>query len=229
MSKFIQVSPNFKLDTDKFEVTSLDCEGTFGFGDKTLARSIYRDRMQGWFFEPVYELLDKDKYQDKYTVLAVSIVTPLIESLENYIKGRTPTTGKNSSSSFFKHGAKRIFFKDVDDNGAIDILYKGVRCGFAHEGFLKKGKDQRGNIIKCNIIITSQGEEKYPIAYDKNQEKMTIYAKGYVDKIQQEFKDYYKQLEEDKNELDKFFIVWEKQWKMKGDESQQISGTASSN
>ena len=75
MSNFIQVSPQFKLDTNTFKVTSSrEEEGSFGFKDKTAARLIYEDRMQGWFFEPVYELLQKD-----HTVLAVSIVTPLID------------------------------------------------------------------------------------------------------------------------------------------------------
>jgi hypothetical protein len=167
MSNFIQVSPRFTLETNTFEVTSSEGKGPYSFGDKTAARLIYQDRIQGWFFEPVYELLDKNKYQDKYTVLAVSIVTPLIESLENYIKGKTPTTGKNSSSSFFKDGAKRIFpvLAPVPaDNWAIDVLYEGVRCGFAHEGFLKERKTR-----KCNIIIASQGEDKNPIKYDKSK------------------------------------------------------------
>lgn len=229
MSNFIQVSPRFTLDTNTFEVTSSEGKGPYSFGDKTAARLISQDRMQGWFFEPVYELLDKNKYQDKYTVLAVSIVTPLIESLENYIKGKTPTTGKNSSSSFFKDGAKRIFpvLAPVPaDNWAIDVLYEGVRCGFAHEGFLKERKTR-----KCNIIIASQGEDKNPIKYDKSKKEMIIYAKGYVNEIQKEFEDYYGQLENDKTKLYNFLEVWKQQWEMKGDEIKlkQVIGTFSSN
>lgn len=223
MSNFIQVSPQFKLDTNTFKVTSSrEEEGSFGFKDKTAARLIYEDRMQGWFFEPVYELLQKD-----HTVLAVSIVTPLIESLENYIQARQASP--RESGQFFRDGAKRIFRvlnPDPVDSWAIDVLYKGVRCGFAHEGFLKEGED-RGNIIKCNIIISSKGQEQNPIVYDKNKGEMIIYAKKYVDKIQNEFREYYKKLKNDELELNKFFNVWKKQWEMKGNPTQRISGTVS--
>jgi hypothetical protein len=226
MSNFIQVSPRFKLDTNTFQVTSSRKEeDPFVFESKTAARLIYEDRMQGWFFEPVYELLKKN-----HTVLAVSIVTPLIESLENYIQGRQAS---GESRQFFQDGAKRIFpvlnpvpvlNPDPADTWAIDVLYEGVRCGFAHEGFLKERTTR-----KCNITIASQGQEQNPIIYDKNKEEMTIYAKGYVNKIQEEFQHYYDILGKDTSELNKFFKVWEKQWKMKGDKSQRISGTVSYN
>ena len=221
MSNFIQVSPRFKLDTDTFQVTSSRKEeGPFSFKDKTAARLIYEDRMQGWFFEPVNELLKND-----HTVLAVSIVTPLIESLENYIKGQTPTRGNASSSSFFKNRAKIIFpilDQDPADTWAIDVFYEGVRCGFAHEGFLKERETR-----KCNIIIASQEQEQNPIIYDKSKGEMIIYAKKYVDKIQNEFREYYKKLKNDELELNNFFNVWKKQWEMKGNPTQGISGTVS--
>jgi hypothetical protein len=105
-------------------------------------------------------------------------------------------------------------------------LYEGVRCGFAHEGFLKERKTR-----KCNIIIASQGEDKNPIKYDKSKKEMIIYAKGYVNEIQKEFKDYYGQLENDKTKLYNFLEVWKQQWEMKGDEIKlkQVIGTFSSN
>ena len=60
---------------------------------------------------------------------------------------------------------------------------------------------------------------------------MIIYAKGYVNEIQKEFKDYYGQLENDKTKLYNFLEVWKQQWEMKGDEIKlkQVIGTFSSN
>ena len=51
--------------------------------------------------------------------------------------------------------------------------------------------------------------------------------KKYVDKIQNEFREYYKKLKNDELELNKFFNVWKKQWEMKGNPTQRISGTVS--
>lgn len=212
MSDVIQVSPRFKLNRKNWEITSTRLgEGPFRFDDKTAARLIYQDRMQGWFFDPVHMLLENHQ-----TVVAVHIVTPLIEALENYIQGESST---GNSRNFFKTRAKAIFPCLDDDDDAVDLLYKGVRCGFAHEGFLKEKDDKQ----KYNILIALEGDS--PIIY--NDREMTIYTRQYVSAIQAEFEKYYFQIENDEAELDKFFRVWKKQWNMKGLTRIELSGTHS--
>jgi hypothetical protein len=209
MSDVIQVSPRFKVNRKNWEITSTRLgEGPFEFYDKTAARLIYQDRMQGWFFDPVHMLIEN--YQ---TVVAVHIVTPLIEALENYIRGES---SRRNSGDFFKSRAK-VIFPCLDDT-TVDLLYKGVRCGFAHEGFLKDDEQ------KYNILIALEGTDS-PIIY--KYPEMTIYTRQYVNEIQDEFKKYYSQLENDEAELDKFFRVWKKQWDMKGPTRIELSGTHS--
>lgn len=208
MSGVIQVSPRFQLNRKTWKITSMKPgEGPFEFDDKTAARLIYQDRMQGWFFEPVHMLV-----KNHQTVVAVHIVTPLIEALENYIRR---DSSRNNSRDFFTTRAKAIF--PYLDGDAVDLLYKGVRCGFAHEGFLKD------DMQVYNIIIALEGNR--PIIY--NHPEMTIYTRQYVSAIQHEFEKYYSQLETNEAELDEFFQVWKKQWAMKKRTRLEISGTHS--
>jgi len=88
--KRIKVSPKYFLDPtdgeifyfdevlDK-EVSKFDCQ------DKKGSRLIFEDRMQGWFFDPALKLLD----EANSSVVAVHIVTPLIEALECYKLGES--------------------------------------------------------------------------------------------------------------------------------------------
>jgi hypothetical protein len=163
--------------------------------------------MQGWFFEPVHTLIENHQ-----TVVAVHIVTPLIEALENYIRGES---SRSNPGDFFKTRAKAIF-PSLDDN-IVNLLYKGVRCGFAHEGFLKDDEQA------YNIIIALEGNS--PIIY--NDPEMTIYTRQYVSAIQYEFEKYYSEIETDEAKLERFFQVWKKQWAMKKRTRLEISGTHS--
>ncbi|BAY10728.1 hypothetical protein [Calothrix sp. NIES-2098] len=206
MSDVLQVSPRFQLNCKTWKITGTEPnEGPFNFDDKTAARLIYKDRTQGWFFEPALKLIENDQ-----TVVAVHIVTPLIKSLENYIQGKS---SHGQSSTFFKNRAKAIF-SFLDDN-AINLLYQGVRCGFAHQGFLKDDNK------RYNIIISSEKSD-IPIKY--NHPVMTIYTHKYITEIQNEFEKYYAQLENNEEKLNSFFLVWKNQWDIKKTTAIEISG-----
>ncbi len=212
MSNIIQVSPRYQLDRGSHKIIDTESpEVSYDYNDKNAARLIFQDRMEGWFFEPANMLLEKD-----HTIAAVHIVTPLIEALENYIQGES---SRGKSEKHFTESAGKIF-PDISDNKdenetAIKLLYRGVRCGFAHEGFLKDDDDA------YNIIISSRFEDK-PIIYSNPE--MTIHADPYITAIRKAYRAYYSKLENNTRELSKFFNTWKKQWNMKKRMPIEISG-----
>ena len=211
----IRVSPNYLLDPisgkvfysdevlDK-EVFKFDCQ------DKKGSRLIFEDRMQGWFFDPALKLVD----DVNSSVVAVHIVTPLIEALRCYILGRKPSG--RESSDFFKDQADEIFPLLQNNKDARNLLYKGVRCGFAHQGFLKDDDDA------YNVLILSEVSDE-PIIFDG--QVMTIHARKYVKKINEAYQSYFNTLDRDADKLNKFYDMWEHQWRMKRKHLIEISGT----
>lgn len=209
------MSPNYLLDPisgkvfysdevlDK-EVFKFDCQ------DKKGSRLIFEDRMQGWFFDPALKLVD----DVNSSVVAVHIVTPLIEALRCYILGRKPSG--RESSDFFKDQADEIFPLLQNNKDARNLLYKGVRCGFAHQGFLKDDDDA------YNVLILSEVSDE-PIIFDG--QVMTIHARKYVKKINEAYQSYFNTLDRDADKLNKFYDMWEHQWRMKRKHLIEISGT----
>lgn len=211
MSNIIQVSPRYQLDRGSHKIIDTESpEVSYDYNDKNAARLIFQDRMEGWFFEPANMLLEKD-----HTIAAVHIVTPLIEALENYIQGES---SRGKSEKYFTESAGKIFPDISDNETAIKLLYRGVRCGFAHEGFLKDDDDA------YNIIISSRHarHESKPIIY--SDPEMIIYAYPYIKYIRKAYREYYSKLETDTRELSKFFNTWKKQWNMKKRMPIEISG-----
>ena len=150
--------------------------------------------MAGWFFEPAEDLLRKQ--QD---VAAVHLVTPMIEALEQRYKGiYTP----GHSRQFFKERADIMF--RLGSNTVLDLLYGGLRCGFAHHGFLKDDTEQ------YNILIT-RGLSK-PIEY--NDDILWIDAPQYVAEIRRAFEEYYAKVGHDADLLQKFMKSWNDDWQM---------------
>lgn len=204
--KRIKVSPKYSLDPtdgeifyfdevlDK-EVSKFDCQ------DKKGSRLIFEDRMQGWFFDPALKLVD----DVNSLVVAVHIVTPLIEALRCYILGRKTERGE-SSSNFFKEQADEIFPLLQGDKPARNLLYYGVRCGFAHQGFLKNDDGV------YNILISSEASDE-PIIFEGRV--MTIHARKYVEKINEAYQSYFNTLDGDADKLNKFYDMWKHQWRMK--------------
>ena len=203
--KRIKVSPKYSLDPtdgeifyfdevlDK-EVSKFDCQ------DKKGSRLIFEDRMQGWFFDPALKLVD----EVNSLVVAVHIVTPLIEALRCYISGRK--TRRGESMEFFQVQADEIFPSLQNDGRARNLLYKGVRCGFAHQGFLKNDDGV------YNILISSEASDE-PIIFDG--QVMTIHARKYVEKINEAYQSYFNTLDGDADKLDEFYEMWKHQWRMK--------------
>ena len=213
--KRIIVSPAYLLDPISGEIFSFDkVQGKeifkFKCQDKKGSRLIFEDRMQGWFFDPALKLVD----ESNSSVVAVHIVTPLIEALRCYILGRKPSRGEKSSI-FFKDQADEIFPLLQGNEPARELLYKGVRCGFAHQGFLK---DDDG---AYNILISS-GVSDEPIVIDGKV--MTIHARKYVKRINEAYQAYFNMLDRDGDKLDEFYDMWKHQWEMKQRVLIEISG-----
>ncbi|MEA5485702.1 MULTISPECIES: hypothetical protein [Pseudanabaena] len=209
------MSPNYLLEPISGEVfffdKVLDKEVLkFNCQDKKGSRLIFEDRMQGWFFDPALNLVD----DINSSVVAVHIVTPLIEALRCYILGKKPIA--RESSTFFKEQADEIFPLLQNNEVARNLLYKGVRCGFAHQGFLKDDDDA------YNILILSEVSDK-PIIFDG--QVMTIHARKYVEKINEAYQSYFNTLDRDADKLNKFYDMWKHQWRMKRRHLIEISGT----
>jgi hypothetical protein len=190
----IELSPRFILNT---ETEMIHERGTkplrlFRAADNTRAIEIFRDRMESWFFDPAQRLVKAGEH-----IAAAHIVTPMIEALENRYQGES---SKGRSEEFFTRRAKQIF--SIDD-ATIGILYRGVRCGFAHYGFLKD--DDK----KCNVLITSGLSA--PIIPEERL--LWIDAPKYVDAIHQAFLKYYDLVSGGDAELKRRFEkLWDDEW-----------------
>jgi hypothetical protein len=195
---FIRVSPRFELDTRKRVVTeysdSRDFVAAYKFSDKTLPVRIYRDRMTGWFFDVADRLL-----QERQNVAAVSIITPLVEALEEHIRGES---SKNKSSEFFTASAKRIF--GLTDEHALKLLYGGLRCGFAHHGFLKDDNEYY-NILLTNGLST-------PLFYQDRV--LWVDAEKYVASVRNAYDNYWQDLSTNETVRNNFLKLWTKDWQM---------------
>jgi hypothetical protein len=97
--------------------------------------------------------------------------------------------------------AKEIF--GIDEDG-LNILYRGVRCGFAHSGFVKDDKRQ------YNILITSGLAS--PLVHEGRF--LWIDAPKYVEAIHKAFLDFYDLVKRDAEAKRKFVYVWDDEWPM---------------
>lgn len=226
--KIIQLSPNFTLSLRERRIKSTKDNQEYDFDNKMASTLVFQDRMQGWFFTPALELLNNN-----YAMASVNLVTPLIEALEIYHNGVA-----SKSELDFEKQAKTIFrslckkenspFKwqkqcDVCSphsrilcKEAIKFLYDGVRCGFAHKGFLQD-EDQTK---QRNIVISLEWNND-PIVFESNC--LTIYARPYVKFIQKAFEEFYERLENENETRDKFLNVWSLHWNMKKNSFGHIS------
>ncbi|MGA7383419.1 MAG: hypothetical protein WBW81_01585 [Methylocella sp.] len=195
-ASLIQVSPHFTLDTDTSTVTEYpDCGEArpYEFDDETLPAKIFRDRVTGWFFDVAVKLL-----QEGQDVAAVHLVTPLIEALEERVRGE-PSTGH--SEDFFTASAQRIL--NLTDQKGLKLLYGGLRCGFAHHGFLKDDAKQ------SNILLTR--DLTGPVVYVDTI--LWVDVPQYVDAVRGAYEEYYNDLT-DPDKKTKFLRLWAKDWQM---------------
>ncbi len=195
----INVSPHFKLNTITGIVTERvspngNIKRKHNFHDAALPLPIFRDRMTGWFFEPAMKLLSVD--QD---IAAVHIVTPLIEALGQRYQGES---SQGRSREVFEMMAKEIF--GIDDVTAT-LIYKGLRCGFAHHGFIKDQKDR-------NRIVFTGGLQQ---AMEYDDSRLLIDSWQYVDQVHGAYEEYYSKLQEDAELLERFIKNWNVDWKLK--------------
>jgi hypothetical protein len=194
----IHVSPHFIVDTGiPPTVTStvdppLD-KSALQFENPDLWIRIFQDRMDGWFFDVANVLIERDK-----DVAAVHIVTPLIEALEERYRGKS---SKDCSKEFFKERAKKILA--LPEEG-IEVLYGGLRSGFAHHGFLKDDTD------KYNILL----ERDRSTAAEFIDGVLWIVPERYVQAIRHGYEVYYNEVRTKPGMKDKFGKLWEKDWQM---------------
>lgn len=191
----IQVSPKFILNTTEFSVFDSSTKLKYDFHDRALPLMIFRDRMDGWFFQPARSLLNIG-----YDVAAIIIVTPLVEALQERYEGNS-SIGK--SSIFFKRRAKIIF--NLNNENALQLLYNGLRCGFAHHGFLKDDTN------RSNILITKI-DSNLPIIFE--DDVLKIDPDKYINRIIDGFLDFYNQVNTDDSLREKLVTFWNKDWQM---------------
>lgn len=192
----ISVSPRFTLNTLTLIVTEHTDNGQvhYDFNDQDIPIKIYHDRMQGWFFEPACELLEKG-----HIVAAVHLVTPLIEALHEHYQGES---SRGKSRKFFQARA-HILFPNLNQD-AYDLLYKGLRSGFAHHGFVK---DDDGHY---NILFTGGLEQ----AIEYKDKVLWVDVYKYIDVISKAFDNYRTNVEKDPICKQKFLSIWSPDWQM---------------
>jgi len=192
----VQLSRNHTLNRDTMKITEAGSrpQAEYEFDNDDVAVHIFIDRADGWFFRPAKQLLEHD-----HEVAAVHIVTPLIESLEEKIQG---VSSKGQSAKFFKDRATAIF--PNADPSDIDVLYSGVRCGFAHSGFIADAD------ASCNVLISNAGGD----ALKRNPPILEIAAGPYVDAIRNAFLEYETTLQSNPQLRQLFLTIWKKNWTM---------------
>lgn len=193
----IWVSNNYLLDTVKHTCQEKGSNSKiYKFDDKKLHYLIFKDRMEGWFFKPALALLEENE-----SVAAIHIVTPLIEALEERYRGEQ---SKSKSRCFFCRRANIIF--DLKGNKeALNLLHQGLRCGFAHHGFLKDD----GGI--SNILIAN---EEQALKYQESGPILWVNAEKYVDGIHKAYADYYNELKTNSELQSNFSKIWNMDWQM---------------
>jgi hypothetical protein len=97
---------------------------------------VFEDRMRYWLLVPAKKLL-RIKHGE---IAAVSLATTYIEGIEIYISGED---SEGKSGRFFRRGYKRIFAPAAEQaymqDAFADVLYKLLRCGFAHDAMFRSG------------------------------------------------------------------------------------------
>ena len=192
----IHISPNFTLDKSKMKVIPNDGGNSsqFDFDDSEIPTIIYKDRMEGWFFLPAEILL-----KDGHDIAAIHMVTPLIEALEERYMGKS-SNGK--SGAFFTNRAKKIF-PNLDTKG-LEILYGGVRCGFAHHGFLKNNGKRYNILIRRSLVM--------PIEYTDSV--LWIDPEKYCHAIMTAFGELFAEISTNTYLQESLRMFWEKDWQM---------------
>ena len=87
---------------------------------------------------------------------------------------------------------------------AIDLLYSGLRCGFAHHGFLKDDENYY-NILLTNGLSAAMVYDDFVLR---------VVCSKYVAAIRKAFRDYCSEAKADQTLMAKFQATWEPDWRM---------------
>lgn len=214
----IWLSPNYSLDESRSVVKkwaegklveTVPCRlgNKLTFTNKNLALEILEDRVEGWFFKPAINLIRQNN-----EVAAVYLVTPLIEALEQRYRGQS---SQGQEGNFFKDRASKIF-PELDPQQVI-LLYKGVRCGFAHSGFFSDDNETYNILIYKNDLEdldTGNSERLDAMKYMSEDQVLYIEAFRYVLNIWNAYVQFAHLCSTDHAIGKRFLCMWQRDWQM---------------
>lgn len=189
----VSISPFFKAD--KLKSNSIK--------DKI---DVYEDRVWGWLFHPVLQLL-KSQHTD------FAIIALVLSYFEGHWIWRTGTDSRGHSAEYFKAAFKDVFPASVP-NASTQALYPGKdfaeelaqklytlgRCGLFHSGMAREGV----------FYVRRKSEQAFRWAADKdgNIVSMAIFTECFALDVAEHFSRYIKALRQTKNdELRKNFLA----------------------
>ena len=187
----IQIAPSFMVDNASKNMWKR-VEGCWTKDERPvmdvkLGLEVLEDRVHGWFLRPAKTLADSN-----HEMAAIHLVTPLIEDLEQRYRG---VSSRGQEKEFFRAGAKRVF-GDAATEVILDALWKTVRCGFAHQGFMGHGHDV--------LVAVHRGAA---IQQDAN-DTVLICACGYISSIAKAYDDFVGVARVDDDQQRKFGKTW---------------------
>lgn len=181
----IRISPHYKLS---------DLPSRLSLDDKI---KVFEDMVFGWQLEIADQIInEKRDNQGKiirepipdsgYAVL--SIVLSYFEMISKFQEGYC---GENKSKEYFEKGVRSVFpeldrYNPRGVNMALDVLWKGVRCGLYHQSSTNKGIGLTASI-------------KYPLVFNPRNFRLIINPHRLVPYLKKHFGDYISQLKNVKN------------------------------
>ena len=134
--KGIRISPNY-YQKDWLDLVLLNRDSP----DWNIAIKIFEDRVEGRFLKQI-ELMDNNPKR-KIGVFAgfaiMSLDCLLIETLEQFYKGKIRTGQGMDEKAFYNFFQRSDAFRDFFDTQAkASIFYQQIRCGLLHQAQTKK-------------------------------------------------------------------------------------------
>jgi hypothetical protein len=181
-TQLLRISPKYtKADWDNLDLN-------YGSNDWNTAVDIFEDRMNGRFFNQI-KILENNNDGNSALFAGFAIIAldcMLIETLEQFIKGRIRTGQGMDANAFYDFFQRSVKFAAFFDNmPKAKIFYQQIRCGLLHQAQTKK---------KSIIHIKNSSNLLEWIDSTKHDDGISINRKLFHREIIEVFQDYCLQL-----------------------------------
>jgi len=139
MSEWISISPRFGF-APKDGIIAERSDGTWQHRTNSLGTKIdiFQDRFRSWLLDGARRAMERDD-----TLVGLMVASALVEGLQRFRDGDTGDLVRNlgDAKEKFLAGMDYVFEDDKEWSDAApedkDRFWKLVRCGLAHDGFIR--------------------------------------------------------------------------------------------